>query len=147
MTLHSEKEDPDATQHLHNFDGNCEAAFNYYAGHLGGKVVTLMKFGDSPMAASIPATHRDKIVHARYDVAGQTLMGTDCTPDHPYQPIRCAHIAIQLTDEAEAERIFKALADDGNVQMPLQQTFWAHRYGAVVDRFGVPWMVNCDKPA
>ena len=130
-----------------NFEGNCEAAFNYYARHLGGKVAAVLKFGDSPMAASIPAAHRDRVMHARYDVAGHTLMGTDCTPDHPYQPIRCAYIAIQLDDEAEAERIFKALADGGNVQMPLQQTFWAHRYGATVDRFGVPWMVNCEKAA
>jgi PhnB protein len=130
-----------------NFDGDCEAAFNYYAKHIGGKVTAMMKFGDSPMAEQIPAKFLDKIMHGCFDLDGRKLMGTDCTPDHPYQPIQCAHVVINVDDEKKAESIFKALADGGDVKMPLQETFWAKRYGMTVDRFGVPWMVNCAKPS
>ena len=129
-----------------NFDGDCEAAFNYYAKHVGGKITALMKFGDSPMAEQIPVDTRDKIMHACIDIDGYKVMGTDCTPDHPYQAIHCAHIALQVDDADKAERIFAALADGGDVKMPMQETFWAKRYGMTVDRFGVPWMVNCAKP-
>ena len=130
-----------------NFDGNCEAAFNYYAEHLGGKVVALMKFGEGPMAQQVAPEARDKVMHARLDVDGSTIMGTDCTDQHAYAPIHCAYVVINLNDAPNAERIFNALADGGKVRMPLQQTFWAHRYGITVDRFGVPWMVNCEKAA
>jgi PhnB protein len=130
-----------------NFDGNCEAAFNYYAQHVGGKVVALLKFGDSPMAKRTPSEAHDKIMHARYEVDGCTLMGTDRTADYPWEPIKSAYVVINLDDAAKAERIFNALADGGKVDMPLQETFWAHRYGMTVDRFGVPWMVNCEKAA
>ena len=129
-----------------NFDGNCAQAFDYYARHIGGQVVALMKFGDGPMAQHTPAQDRDKVMHARIDLPGGTLMGTDCTSDRPWQPIRCAYVVLHVDDAASAERIFGALADGGKVEMPLQQTFWAHRYGITVDRFGVPWMVNCEKP-
>lgn len=129
-----------------NFDGDCEAAFNYYAQHIGGKVTALMKFGDSPMAQQVPADSRGKVMHACVELDGYKLMGTDCTPDHPYQPIRCAHVALHVDDVDKAERIFNALADGGEVKMPLQETFWAKRYGMTIDRFGVPWMVNCAKP-
>ena len=130
-----------------NFDGNCEAAFNYYAQHLGGKVVALLKFGDSPMAKRTPVQEHDKVMHARYEVDGATLMGTDRTSDYPWEPIKCAYVVINLDGAPKAERIFNALADGGKVDMPLQETFWAHRYGITVDRFGVPWMVNCEKAA
>jgi len=130
-----------------NFDGNCEAAFKYYAQHLGGKVVALLKFGDSPMAKRTPVQEHDKVMQARYEVDGATLMGTDRASDYPWEPIKCAYVVINLDDAAKAERIFNALADGGKVDMPLQETFWAHRYGITVDRFGVPWMVNCEKAA
>ena len=130
-----------------NFNGDCEAAFRHYVQRLGGKIVALMKFGDGPMAAQTPAQDHGKVMHARYEVDGSTLMGTDCTSDYPYQPIKCAYVVINLDDADKAERVFNALADGGKVEMPLQQTFWAHRYGITVDRFGVPWMVNCEKAA
>jgi PhnB protein len=130
-----------------NFDGNCEAAFSYYAKYLGGKIIALLKFGDSPMAKRTPAEAHDKVMHARYEVDGCALMGTDRTADYPWEPIKCAYVVINLNDAAKAERIFNALADGGKVDMPLQETFWAHRYGITVDRFGVPWMVNCEKAA
>ncbi len=94
-----------------NFDGDCEAAFSYYAKHIGGKVTALMKFADSPMAQQVPAGSRNKVMHACIELDGCKLMGTDCTPDHPYQPIHCAHVALHVEDADKAERIFKALAD------------------------------------
>jgi PhnB protein len=130
-----------------NFDGDCEAAFNYYSRHLGGKIVVLMKYADGPMAERTPPEARDKVMHARYEVDGFSLMGTDCTAEHPYRPINCAYVLVNLDDAAKAERVFTALADGGKVEMPLQETFWAHRYGVARDRFGVPWMVNCERAA
>lgn len=130
-----------------NFDGDCEAAFNYYVQHIGGSVPVVMKYGDGPMAGRMPRESHDKVMHARYELDGFALMGTDCTSQDRYEPIRCAHVVLNLDDTAQAERIFTALADGGTVQMPLQETFWAHRYGIAIDRFGVPWMVNCQKAA
>lgn len=128
-----------------NFDGDCEAAFNYYAEHLGGKVVAMMKFADGPMAQQVAPQDRDRIMHAKLELGGHAIMGTDCTQDRPYQPIRCVHVVLGIDDPARAERLFAALAASGRVEMPFQQTFWAYRFGVVTDRFGVPWMINCEK--
>lgn len=128
-----------------SFDGQCEAAFKFYEQHLGGKIVMMMPFGDTPACDHVPADFRHKIMHGRLIVGNAVLMGSDCTPDHPYEGIKGYSVALGLTDVADAERIFKALAEKGTVQMPLEQTFWAIRFGMVVDRFGVPWMVNCEQ--
>ena len=72
-------------------------------------------------------------------------MGTDATPDFPYRGVQGAHVVLNVPDAAEAERVYAALSADGRIEMPLQETFWATRYGILVDRFGVPWMVNCER--
>ena len=124
------------------FDGQCEAAFQFYEQCLGGKIVTMMTYGDSPMAEQAPPGWRQKILHATFVLDGQTLGGADVPPEY-YQKAQGLSVALNLNDAAEAERIFLALAEDGVVQMPLQQTFWAARFGMLVDRFGTPWMINC----
>ena len=126
------------------FDGNCEAAFKFYAQCLGGKIEGMQSFGDTPVCEHVPADHRHKIMHARLVVGDQVLMGSDSLPEHPYEGVKGFHVAIGVKDPAEAERIFQALSANGTVQMPLQKTFWAASFGMVVDRFGVPWMVNCE---
>ena len=130
-----------------SFDGQCEAAFKFYEQCFGGKIVAMFPFGDTPAAAHVPADFRNKIMHARLVVGDQVLMGSDCTPEHPYVGIKGCSVSIGVTDPKEAERIYQALADKGQVTMPLQQTFWALRFGMVTDRFGVPWMVNCEAKA
>jgi len=93
-----------------------------------------------------PEEWRKKIMHARMTVGDVVLMGSDAPPDH-YQAPQGFSLSIGTKDPAEAERIFNELAQNGKVQMPLQKTFWAVRFGMVVDRFGIPWMVNCEQAA
>ena len=128
------------------FNGDCETAFRFYEQCLGGNIQTIMTWGDSPMADQVSLEWRDKIIHATLIVGEVALGGSDSPPDR-YEKPRGLSVTIQLEDPAEAERIFNALAENGTVQMPIQQTFWASRFGMCVDRFGIPWMVNCGQPA
>jgi PhnB protein len=129
-----------------NFDGCCRAAFEFYRECLGGEIAAMFTFGETPAAEHVPAESRDKIMHARLAVEGQELMGSDCTPQHPYRGITGCSVSLVLNDLARAERAFRALAKGGQVQMPFGETFWAAGFGMAVDRFGVPWMVNCERP-
>jgi PhnB protein len=129
-----------------NFSGQCEAAFKFYAKSLSGKLENMMTYAGSPVESHVPPDWRQKILHARLSVGDQILMGCDAPPDRFEQP-KGFSVAIQIKDPAEAERIFEALAEGGTVRMPLQQTFWAARFGMLVDRFGTPWMVNCEQPS
>jgi len=128
------------------FDGKCEAAFKFYEKALGGKIIAMFPFGDTPGCGDVPAEFRNRIMHARLAVGDQALMGSDAMPQHPYEGVKGCSVAIQVTDPAEAERVFAALSQGGQVTMPIQQTFWAVRFGMLVDQFGVPWMVNCEQP-
>jgi PhnB protein len=125
------------------FNGQCEAAFRFYEKALGGKIETMMRHGDSPMAQQVSSEWRNKIMHARMVVDGQVLMGSDAPADR-YQEPSGFSLSLGVKDPAEAERLFNELAQSGKVQMPLQKTFWAVRFGMLVDRFGIPWMVNCE---
>ena len=128
------------------FNGQCEAAFKFYAQCLGGKIEMMLTHGDSPIAQQVPSEWRNRIMHARLVVGDKVLMGSDAPPEH-YQGTKGFSVSLGIDDPAEAERIFHALAENGTVQMPLQQTFWAFRFGMLVDRFGIPWMVNCEQAA
>jgi PhnB protein len=128
------------------FKGQCEAAFKFYAQCLGGKIQTMMTWGESPMADQVSSELRDKIIHATLIVGDSALGGGDAPPDS-YEEPRGFSVTINLNDPAEAERIFRELSESGTVTMPLQQTFWATRFGMLVDRFGIPWMVNCGQAA
>ena len=93
----------------------------------------------------VPAEWRKKILHVTLRVGDQVLMGADAPLDG-YQKPQGFSVTLGLKDQKEAERIFKALAENGTVEMALQETFWAIRFGVVVDRFGIPWTVNCERP-
>jgi PhnB protein len=125
------------------FKGDCEAAFKFYADCLGGKIAMMMTYGDSPNPEQTPSEWRNKVMHARLVVGDQVLMASDAPPDR-YAPMKGVMISISVAEPAEAERIFHALAEKGSVTMPIQQTFWSPRFGMVTDRFGTPWMVNCE---
>lgn len=127
------------------FGGDCRAAFEFYERVLGGKNLMLMTFGETPAAEHVPPEARDGIMHARLAVGDQLLMGSDCHPGQPYTGIHGSSIALQVDSPAEADRVFHALAEQGEVTMPLMETFWAVRFGMLKDQFGVPWMVNCEK--
>ena len=128
------------------FDGNCEAAFKFYEKVLGAKIDALMTHEGTPAAGQVPAEWRKKILHARMSVEGQVLLASDAPPGR-YDAPKGYSVSVQLNNPVEAERIFHALAENGQVRMPIQETFWAARFGMCVDRFGIPWMINCEKPA
>ena len=98
------------------------------------------------MADQVPAEWRQQILHARLTVGDEVLMGSDAPPERYKQP-QGISVSLNTKDTSEAERIFHALAENGTVQMPLQETFWAVRFGMLVDRFGTPWMINCEQAA
>jgi len=125
------------------FNGQCETAFKLYEKVLGGKIEGMMTHGESPMADKVSADWRKKIIHARLTVGDDVLMGSDAPPEH-YQKPQGFSVSFAVKKTDEAERIFKALSEQGSVQMPLQQTFWAKRFGMCVDQFGIPWMINCE---
>jgi PhnB protein len=128
------------------FNGDCEPAFKYYEKHLGGKIEAMMPHEGSPAAEHVPAEWRNKILHARMTVGDQVLMASDVPPGDYHQP-QGFSVSLGIKDVADAERIFHALAEGGKVTMPLEQTFWALRFGMVTDRFGIPWMINCEGAA
>ena len=129
-----------------NFDGQCEAAFRFYERCLGGKIIAMHNHGDSPMADKLPPEWHKKILHAHLTVGDYVLMGSDVPPSYFEQP-KGFSVSIVIDNPADAERIFQALAENGTVSMPIQQTFWAYRFGMLVDQFGIPWMINCEKAA
>src|SRR5262249_34536587 len=125
------------------FNGQCEEAFKFYADALGGKIEAMMPHEGSPAAEHTPKEWGRKILHARMTVANAVLMGSDAPPGHYKQP-QGYSVSITVKDPTEAERLFAALTENGSVQMPIQQTFWSPRFGMLVDRFGIPWMVNTE---
>jgi PhnB protein len=129
-----------------SFNDECEAAFKFYEQCLGGKIDAMMTYGESPMAEQTPPEKLDKIMHASLIVGDTVLMGSDAPPQFFEKP-QGFSVSLIFDDAVEAERIFNALAENGTVQMPIQKTFWADRFGMLVDRFGTPWMINCDLPA
>lgn len=125
-----------------SFDGRCEAALRFYAEHLGGTVV-FMTWGESPLAGLVPPDWGVKIVHATLKIGDIAIAGADSPPDQ-YERPQGFSIMLAMDDPAAAERVFNTLSEEGTVQLALQETFWAARYGAVVDRFGIPWTINCE---
>ena len=130
-----------------NFDGQCEAAFKFYERVLGGEITFSMTWGEIPGAADqFPAEMHKLIIHATLNIGEAQLMGADSPPGR-YQPPQGMNVAIHVKDIAEGERIFNALAENGNVTMPFAKTFWSPGFGMCVDQFGIPWMVNTEGQA
>ncbi|PBJ84558.1 hypothetical protein CMZ84_06655 [Lysobacteraceae bacterium NML93-0399] len=122
------------------FDGDCAAAFRFYAELLGAEAM-LMPYGDAPPCPGSEASAPDRIMHACIALDGQMLMASDVPPGTPLPRTPHAFVCLGVDDDAEAERIFAALAQGGEIRAPMEETFFAHRYGMVVDRFGTGWMV------
>jgi len=126
-----------------NFNGDCGEAFSFYEKVLNGKILFSMTWGESPMAAQLPPEAHNSIMHTTLSLGDTVLMGADSVPG-TYQKPAGISVSLSFSDVAEGERIFKALKENGTVQMEFQQTFWAKGFGMCVDRFGIPWMVNCE---
>lgn len=128
------------------FDGQCEEAFQFYEQRLGGKITFMMRYEGSPMARQAPEGYARRILHAGLAMGGGLLEGCDAPPGE-YKKPQSFCIMSRPADAEEADRMFNALAEGGSVQIPIAETFWALRFGMVVDRFGMPWLINCEKPA
>ena len=125
------------------FDGRCEQAVDFYRKSLGAEVTMLMRFKESPEPhppGMVPPGWEDKVMHASFRVGESMVMASDgCAQGQP--GFQSFSLSLTAANDAEAERLFAALADGGKVQMPLAKTFFSSRFGMVADRFGVPWMV------
>jgi PhnB protein len=128
-----------------NFGGNCREAFRFYEQHLGGKVTVMMSRSEAPgLDPGAPGGSQDAIIHARVTIGQTELIGND-VPAETFQPIRSAYLYLAVDSAEEAERVFAVLKDQGQVYMPLAETFFASRFAMLRDRFGTSWTVICEK--
>ena len=126
-----------------SFNGQCEAAFTFYERSLGGQLGPLFRYGGTSLADQVPADWSDRIMHGSVTIGGQVLQGCDVAPDR-YEGPRGFSLSLQIKSVAEAERVFGEIADGGRIVLPLEKTFWAERFGMVVDRYGIQWLINCE---
>jgi PhnB protein len=124
------------------YDGNCEAAFKFYEKALGAKIEMLLRNEEAPESMPSPPERKNKIMHAKISIGGQVLMASDAPPDR-FRKQQGFAVSLTFGDPVEAERKFKALSEGGSMNMPFGKTFFSKGFGMCVDRFGIPWMVNC----
>jgi PhnB protein len=127
--------------YLH-FNGCCEEAIEFYRRVLGAEVIFLMRFKDSPEPAMAPPGSENKVMHATFHVGGATVMASDCGPPK----FEGFALSITLPGEDQAQRLFAAMSEGGQVTMPLNKTFFSPAFGMLTDRFGVPWMIHVAAP-
>ena len=123
-----------------NYGGNCRQAFEFYAEHLGGRIEMLMTHGEMPGPNNVPAERRNDVLHARMAIGGATLLAADVPPER-FQPMRSAYLSLSLDSSEEADRIYALLAEGGEIFMKMDETFFAHRFAMLRDRFGTSWML------
>jgi len=128
-----------------NFGGNCAEAFRFYEKHLGGKITMMMTHGESPEPAPGPPLPKDSILHGRITIGGTELLASDVSPNI-FEPIRSVYLSLSLDSSEKAERVFGLLSDGGKIFMPMAETFFAHRFGMLRDRFGTSWMILHERP-
>lgn len=130
-----------------NFDnGECREAMTFYQRVLGGELSPFMTFGETPAAEHVPSDMQGRVMHSCLTIGDQALMGADTTPFCPYEGVKGMHVALNFAGVEKAEKIFAALSEGARkIDMPLQETFWAARFGSFIDRFGTPWLINADK--
>jgi len=128
-----------------NYGGNCEQAFRFYEQHLGGKISAMITHGQNPGPTSIPPELKNSILHARMNIGGTELLASDVPPDR-FEPMRSVYLSLGVESISEAERIYALLSDGGQVFMPMQETFFAFRFGMLRDKFGTSWMIVNERP-
>ncbi len=126
-----------------SFKGDCEVAFKFYEDTLGAKPGLIFRYADSPMADVVPPGWETKIMHGSVKIGGCLLEAADVPPER-YEEPKGFSLSLNVPTAGEAEKLFKKLADGGRVVYAMEKTFWSERFGMVVDRFGIPWMINCE---
>lgn len=128
-----------------NFGGNCEEAFRFHEKHLGGKITMMMKQSELPPQVKRPPHSDNAITHARMNIAGVELIGNDVPPDY-FRPVRSSYLYLAVDSPEAADRIYAALAEGGEVGMPIAETFYATRFAQLRDRFGILWTIIHERP-
>ena len=128
-----------------NFGGNCEEAFRFYEKNLGGKIEMMMRYADQPDPKNVRPGTEKYVLYANMTIGETQLMGSDVPPER-FQPMRSVYLSLTLDNSEKAERVFKLLGESGEVFMPMAETFFAHRFGMLRDRFGTSWMILHQKP-
>ena len=126
-----------------NYGGNCRQAFEFYAEHLGGKITMITTHGEQPGSDKVPPEWKNAVLHARIEIGGTILLGADIPPDR-FQPMRSAYLTLMVDSVEEAERVYALLTKDGQIFMPMEETFFAKRFAMFRDRFGTSWMLLYD---
>lgn len=130
------------------FNNQAAEAFDFYAKCLGGKIAMKVSYGEMPGTEQMPPEVKKQIAHVRLEADDAVLLGSDfCSPTpEPYPGIHGCAVCLGVDKPEEAERFFAALSQGGKVEMPIGETSWSQRFGMFVDRYGVHWMVNCNRP-
>ena len=126
-----------------SFKGDCEVAFKFYQEVLGAKPGLIFHYADSPMADVLPEGWGTRTMHGSVSIGSHRLEGADVPPER-YEEPKGFSLSLNVATAAEAERLFAQLAEGGRVVYPIEKTFWSERFAMVIDRFGVPWMINCE---
>ena len=125
------------------FGGQCEEALNFYKNALGGEIKYLSHMGDSPM--EVPGNLKNKIMHARLQVGENELYMSDTFDPSSLKQGNNVSLSIDISDPVKAEELYKKLSNGGTVIMPLEKTYWAEKFGMFKDKFGINWLMNCEK--
>jgi PhnB protein len=128
-----------------NYGGNCEEAFRFYEQYLGGKITMLMRHEDAPGPNNFGPEWQKAVLYTSMSIGGTEIMANDVPPER-FQPMRSVYLSLRLEGPEEAEKIHALLAEGGEIFMPLQETFFAHRFSMLRDRFGTSWMILAEKP-
>jgi PhnB protein len=129
-----------------NYGGNCEEAFRFYEKHIGAKITFMMNHEQAPAPANIPDNWKKKILYAHMLIGESEIMGSD-VPSDRFQPMRSVYLSLSVTSNEEAERIHTLFSQGGEIFMPMQETFFAHRFSMLRDKFGTSWMIIHQRPA
>jgi len=128
-----------------NFDGNTAEALAFYEKALEGNVVFKQTFGDSPMGSKMPDSHKDRIMHATFQAGPFSFMASDGPPGYEMKIGNNISLSLHFSDLDKIDRVYKALSEGGKAIMPMQETYWAKRFGMLIDKYGITWMFNMDK--
>jgi PhnB protein len=129
-----------------NFSGNGKEALQFYCKALDGQVLFQQTFGESPMGAQTPDQFKDRLMHATFQCEAGSFMASDAPPNYEMKPGNTVSLSLHFDSEEKLVKAFNGLAEGGTVMMAPQETFWAHRFGMLTDKYGFNWMVNMDKP-
>ena len=124
------------------FQGNAEAAMNFYIECFQAEIIGINRYDSAPM--DIPENYSNKILHGEIKIGEQSMLFCDILPERPYVQGSNFSMSIDIPQVMEMDKVFNQLAVNGKIEMPLQDTFWGARFGILIDQFGIRWMLNCD---